>query len=859
MKLLAIDGNSILNRAFYGVRPLTTKDGIHTNAIFGFLNILFKLEREISPDCVAVAFDVSRKTFRNDQYDQYKANRKGMPEELAQQLPLVKEILLLMGYKILGVEGFEGDDILGTLAHQCSCAENCTCVIATGDRDCLQLVTDNVNVSLAKTKENIIYNPQKVLEDLGIKASQVTELKALMGDSSDNIPGVKGIGEKTAVTLIQKYDSLEKLYQDVESIEATPRIKKLLTDGKDNAYMSRTLATICVDVPIEKDFAKYEKSTPNIEKLSELMTKLEMFSFFEKMNLTPTATVVENEEPQESIVTIIYENEPTDAIISALSASANKDKIYVILDDEALTFNIDDKIYITSLSNQDMSNVDVLLKHVATNKIKINTFMAKPLIKKIKSLGYDDVELDFDLELAAYLLNPNSKGYDLFTLANRHLNGLLIDCPEFCFPAAALPYLCQSLKKELEQDDMLKLYNEIELPLCEVLADMELEGFAVDSDGLKEFGEKIDNDITFFRQQIFMHAGEEFNINSTKELGSILFEKLGLPAKKKTKTGYSTNIDVLEALMEKHEIIPAIMEYRKLTKLHSTYVIGLLKVINADGRVHSTFNQTETRTGRISSTEPNVQNIPIRTKLGSEMRRFFVAREGYTLVDADYSQIELRILAHIANDKNMISAFENGDDIHSMTASQVFNCPIDELTTLLRSRAKAINFGIVYGIGPFSLSQDINVSVAEAKAYIEAYLKTYSGVSEYMHKIVEKANEDGYVTTLYGRRRDLAEIKSTNKTVKAFAERVALNMPIQGTAADIIKLAMIKVHSRIKREGLDARLILQVHDELIIEAPAMQAEMIKVMLKEEMQNAAQLSVPLTVDVHTGVNWYIAKG
>ncbi|WMJ22363.1 DNA polymerase I [Paludicola sp. MB14-C6] len=848
MKLLAVDGNSILNRAFYGVRPLTTKEGIHTNAIFGFLNILMKLERELEPNAVAIAFDVSRKTFRNEQYAEYKANRKGMPEELAQQLPYIKEILSLMGYVLVMKEGYEGDDILGTLALECTKQVDWQCVVATGDRDCLQLVNDDVCVSLAKTKENILYTPNLVEQDFGVTPTQIIELKALMGDSSDNIPGVRGIGEKTAVTLIQKNKNIDKIYEDVQAIEATPRVKKLLEDGKENAFLSRQLATICCEVPIDLDLSHYHKQDADIEQLSALMTKLEMFSFFEKLNLTNTFS--NNEQATETISFTIKEHASLEDVKKAMQVT---DKLFIIYNEEQLLINIHNTILVIA------EELEQVLSFLGQNNIPIQTFMAKPLIKAIKCQGFDDVNLSFDLELAAYLLSPSSKGYDLKTLANRHLGMMKFDIEEQYLDIAYLPYLCKALEQELKAENMWKLYLDIELPLCEVLADMEIEGFAIDVNGVEKFGKRLENDIAFITNQIYSLAGEKFNINSTKELGNILFEKLGLPAKKKTKTGYSTNVEVLESLMDKHEIIPAIMEYRKMTKLQSTYVVGLLKVVGEDKRVHSTFNQTETRTGRISSTEPNVQNIPVRTPLGSEIRKFFVARDGFTLVDADYSQIELRILAHIANDQNMINAFLHGDDIHAMTASQVFHCPMEEMTSELRSRAKAINFGIVYGIGAYSLSQDINVSVAEAKAYINAYLETYSGVANYMKNIIEQAQKDGFVTTLYGRKRDLADINATNKMVKAFAERVALNTPIQGTAADIIKLAMIKVHARIKKEGLDARLILQVHDELIVEAPTIQAPMIKAMLKEEMESAAKLHIPLLVDAHNGENWYVAKG
>lgn len=578
-----------------------------------------------------------------------------------------------------------------------------------------------------------------------------------------------------------------------------------------------------------------------------------MYSFFDKLNVSLSAGSIS--APVSTATTEIHCKIAEDDAACSIGLIGDSPISLLYEEGKPLRINYPNN-EILSIAVQ---NVEVFLRIIFENKIPINTFKAKPLFKLAKDWGYEDINVSFDVELAAYLLNPSSKGYDLITLANRHLNSFRFDVSEEQLDIAALPYLCENLKAELETEGMKKLYDEIELPLCEVLADMEHEGFEVDKAGVEQFGNQILTDIDLTKEQIFRLAGEEFNINSTKELGIILFEKLSLPAGKKTKTGYSTNVDVLEDLMDKHEIIPLIMEYRKLAKLHSTYVIGLLKVISDDNRVHSTFNQTETRTGRISSTEPNVQNIPIRTKLGSEIRKFFVAREGYTLIDADYSQIELRILAHIAKDEAMIKGFNDKMDIHAITASQVFNHPLETLPHELRSRAKAINFGIVYGISAFSLSKDINVSVYEAKEYIAAYLHTYSGVAAYMKNVVEQARTDGYVTTIYGRKRDLADINATNKMVKAFAERVALNTPVQGTAADIIKLAMIRVYRRLKSESLDARLILQVHDELLVEAPVMQAERVKLILKEEMENAAKLTVPLVADVNIGKNWFIAHG
>lgn len=859
MKLLAIDGNSILNRAFFGVRLLTNKQGVYTNAIFGFLNILLKLTRDYAPDATAIAFDVSRHTFRNDQYDGYKANRKGMPEELAQQLPLIKEILADMGYTLATREGFEGDDVLGTLAVRC-CREGDECIVATGDRDCLQLVNDCVSVSMQKTKEVILYDPERVREEYGFEPLRIIDMKALMGDASDNIPGVKGIGEKTALTLIQKNGTLEEIYEklDTDSLDATERVKKLLREGRDMAFLSKQLATIVTDAPIDTDIADYVKKPADEAALAAILKELELFSFFDKLNLDSSLAAAAPDAPETERVacTVITE----DAAEAAVKAIEMAEEAAVLLREEGLSLQIGETSYLVPGYRK-----DEVVRALFARPIRISTFMAKPLYKLAWKLGCADADIAFDAELAAYLLSPSSRGYTLGGLRERYLSGLSFDLGEreegeadAALDIAALPKLCALLGAALEDEGLTRVFTEIEMPLCEVLADMEVEGFAVDQKGVEHFGEQLDHDIRLTQEEIIRLAGEDFNINSTRELGRILFEKLGLPAKKKTKTGYSTNIDVLESIMDQHPIVPQIIEYRKLTKLYSTYVVGLLKVVSEDGRVRSTFNQTETRTGRISSTEPNVQNIPVRTQLGSEMRRFFVAREGYTLVDADYSQIELRILAHIANDENMIRAFRENADIHAITASQVFGYPLETLPHELRSRAKAINFGIVYGIGAYSLSQQINVSVAEAREYIDAYLRTYSGVASYQRTVVEKARADGYVSTIYGRRRDLADINATNKTVRAFAERVALNMPVQGTAADIIKLAMNRVYHRLRAEKLDAKLILQVHDELIVEARDAQVETVRALLKEEMEHAAELSVPLLVDVSVGKNWYEAK-
>ncbi len=846
MKLLAIDGNSIINRAFYGVRQLANKNGVFTNAIFGFFNIMLKLQKDLSPDEIVFAFDMKAKTFRHLQYDGYKAQRKGMPEELAQQFPLVKDIVRLLGYKIVEKEGFEADDVLGTLGKICAESEN-ECIIATGDRDALQLVSDNVKVCLIKTKENIVYDVKRLIEEYGVNPIDLIEVKALMGDTSDNIPGVKGIGEKTALTLIQKNVNIDNIYADVEAIEATPRIKKLLSESKENAFLSRDLARICVDVPIGLSCTELARGEVAEDELSMLLTELEMFSFFDKLGVKRSNEVSENKKINETICEII-----SDVQLSQLTQIMNEvDRVDVIIDESIIKINVKKRIYL-------VENSDEALRAILNCEKPIRTTVAKKLYKLALGLGISTPNINFDVELAAYLLSAAGKDYSVLHLAQKYLPHNNYNVNEELFDIAALSDLCDSLSQMLEQEDMQKLYSEIELPLSLVLASMEHEGFAVDKEGIEQFSQTLGENITVLKAIIFEHAGEEFNPNSTKELGRILFEKLGLPAKKKTKTGYSTNADVLESLKGKHEIIEAILEYRKLTKLQSTYAVGLLKVVGEDGRVHSTFNQTETRTGRISSTEPNVQNIPVRTKLGSKMREFFTAKEDYVLVDADYSQIELRILAHIANDKDMIDGFANGLDIHAITASQVFNTPLEEVSSTQRSNAKAINFGIVYGIGPFSLSKDIGVSMYEAKEYINQYLQTYAGVDEYMKKIVVKAEEDGFVRTLYNRKRELADISNTNKTKKAFAERMALNTPIQGSAADIIKIAMIRVYNRLEKEKLDAKLILQVHDELIVEAHESVAKTVQTLLKEEMQNAADLSVTLVVDAHLGKTWYEAK-
>lgn len=852
MRLLAIDGNSILNRAFYGVRALMNKQGMYTNGIFGFLNILLKLKKDYPSDLVAITFDLKAKTFRHKQYADYKANRKGMPQELRCQLAPLKELLKALGYTILEKEGYEADDILGTLSKMCN-ESNVNCVIATGDRDSLQLITENTNVCLVKTKENLHCDINQINIDYGITPKQIIDLKGLMGDTSDNIPGVFGIGEKTALNLLKESQSIENLYENIDNIKATDRIKNLLIKGKENAFLSKELATIFLDVPLDISLNDLTVKDMNEEKVSDLLTSLELFSFFDKLGVKSMGEILSqsSQNDDKKIKIDIIKN----LDIEKLQEQLNEYKqIDFLTDEEKLYFTFKDKVVV-----YDDKVTDVLLKVVLKSNLPKRTFMAKKFYK----LGFENkiefTNLVFDLELSAYLLNVSSKGYELSSLAKKYLPYTAFDVESEFENIAPFSYLCDEITKQIDNENMTDLLNNIEIPLCEVLASMEHIGFRIDEQKLDSYGEILKEQIEKHKNDILLHAGREFNPNSTKELGTILFEELKLPAKKKTKTGYSTNAEVLEDLKGQHPIIDSILEYRKLTKLHSTYIVGLKKVIKDDGRVHSTFNQTETRTGRISSTDPNVQNIPIRTEQGSKIREFFVAKDGYTLIDADYSQIELRILADIADDKNMQKAFIDNVDIHTMTASNVFNTPIEEITPALRSRAKAINFGIIYGMGAFSLSKDINVSVKTAKEYIEQYLKTYSNVKKYMDDIVEFATKNGYVTTKYGRKRDLAEIKSTNKIVQANAKRIALNTPIQGTAADIIKIAMIKVYNKLKSLDINANLILQVHDELIIEAPENHAEYVSQILKEEMENAVSLSVKLICDAHIGKNWLQAKG
>lgn len=853
MKIMIVDGNSILNRAFYGIRPLTAPDGTPTNAIYGFLNIFYKYLGETAPDCVAVCFDVSRKTFRNEIFDGYKANRKGMPDELRVQLPLVKEILTALGFKVLGLEGYEADDLIGTLSAAAANSGN-EAFIITGDRDSLQLVNDKVTVLLPSTKqgktETTVYTPEKVLEDMGVKPNRIIDLKALMGDSSDNIPGVAGIGPKTAVELISQFDSLENLYENLEGSSVRASVLNKLLENRENAFMSKTLATINTKAPIDCCCGDFKIGDIDKTAAATLLMRLNLVSLMEKLHLSRDDAVI----PEVKTAQKEY--------LYTLKRIANASE----LKGEGTLFYIERGSYIyatlgsTAYICPDVKGVLELSRDKCTYDAKSQYLLG------FKN-GFEVKNITFDIKLAAYLLEPTASSYNFSDLFLKYGEGE-ISCDyslefgedeEAIFDALRLEFLYDLFYKALGEQDMLSLLSEIEIPLSETLSAMEFEGFLIDSEGIVNFDKELSEMLVSLRNSIYESAGCEFNINSPKQLGDILFERLMLPHGKKTQRGYSTNADVLNSLIGKHPIISDILEYRKVSKLKSTYTEGLLSKISSDGRIHTTFLQTETRTGRLSSVEPNLQNIPVRTELGSRLREFFVADKGNVLVDADYSQIELRVLAHISDDKNMQAAFLSGEDIHSSTAAKIHDLPIDFVTPEMRRDAKAVNFGIVYGIGAYSLSQDIGTTVKEASRLIESYLSLYSGVSSYMKNTVREAQDNGFSQTLFKRRRVISELNSSNKVVHALGERVAMNTPIQGTAADIIKIAMNKVYARLKKDVPEAKLILQVHDELIVECPEALSQRVTELLCEEMENAADLKVKLLSDAHTGKNWLQAKG
>ena len=860
MKLLVLDGNSILNRAYYGIKPLTNKDGHYTNAIYGFLTTFHKLLDESLADAVAVAFDMRAPTFRHKAYGGYKANRKGMPEELAEQLEPLKEILRSLGFEIVTCEGYEADDILGTLAKKCT-DSGYECIIATGDRDSLQLVSGSVSVRIAATKfgrpEVTLYDEDKIMEVYGVKPKQLIDIKAIQGDTSDCIPGVPGIGEKGAGELIRKFGSVKYIYENIDSLDIKAGMKNKLIAGKESADLSYMLGTICTEAPIDTDIEKYLRKPADKAQAAKLMSKYELFTLMPKWGLSGDdifAAAAEENTADEREITV-KEVDSAEELLKKLSGC----QVDVIAESDSQGIN---ELVICCGSEVCRINalaggfLEFISKFSEDESIKKRTHDVKQLYAYADREGFELRGVIFDTMLAAYLLSPDSSSYDISRLVSEYnITPLRSDKPSVM--QSFVP-LADRLSDEIAKKDQTKLLSDIEIPLAGVLASMENVGFAVDRQGIYEYGQSMSSDIERLRKSICDQVGYEFNINSPKQLGTALFEKLALPKGKKTKSGYSTSAEVLEELRNVHPVIGEILEYRALTKLKSTYCDGLLKVIGADGRIHSSFNQTETRTGRISSTEPNLQNIPVRTQRGREFRKFFRAADGCLLTDADYSQIELRVLAHIAADKNMIEAFRDGSDIHTSTAAKVFGLPEDMVTPALRSRAKAVNFGIVYGIGAFSLAKDIGVSRKEADKYIKDYLKLYSGIDSYMQRVTEQAKDQGYVTTMFGRRRYLPELSSSNHNLRSFGERVARNMPIQGTAADIIKIAMIKVYNRLKKENMRSRLILQVHDELIVEAPEEEAERAAAILSEEMQGAVELSVRLTADAGIGKTWYEAK-
>ncbi len=848
MKLMILDGNSIVNRAYYGVRMLNAPDGTPTNAVYGFLAILQRLLDANSPDALCVAFDLPAPTFRHRQYALYKAQRKPMPDDLAVQMPLLKDVLSAMGIKQLSAEGWEADDVLGTVAKLCE-ADGWDCEIVTGDRDSFQLITEKTDVLHVKTAkgqtETIDYDLKRFNDEYGFAPPLMVDLKALMGDASDNIPGVAGIGEKTALDLIRRFGTIESIYSNLDTLDIKDSVRKKLSAGEESARMSYELATISREAPVELRPADAAWKMENRPELYAALSRLGFRRFIDKWGLTPGESDTGSAE-ETAGVRILPEKEISVSELTGRIAQADYVSVLYGEDISALTICDGEGIYsvsqLTAGEEWDAFTDALFSDRVRKVSHGVKDFMGHALAANITPRGFI-----FDTELAAYVLDPTESAYPVDRLAARHLGGER--------PAAQAVYeLYPVLDAKLSEAGGRDLYYNIELPLCAVLADMERAGFLVDRAALAAYGDSMVSGINALQEEIWRYAGREFNINSPKQLGEVLFDELMLPAGKKTKTGWSTNADVLEKLVGKHPIISDILDYRMLTKLKSTYADGLIKVISPDGRIHTNFKMTVTATGRLSSTEPNLQNIPVRKELGSEIRKMFVAAPGCVLVDADYSQIELRLLAHISGDETMKNAFLTGEDIHAVTASQVFGIPLDEVTPQQRSHAKAVNFGIVYGISAFSLAQDIGVRPAEAKAYIDAYLEKYHGVREYMERVISEAKANGYVETLFGRRRPLPELKSSNFNTRSFGERVARNMPIQGTAADIMKLAMVNAHRRIQAEGLRSRLILQVHDELIAECPEDEAEHVKALLEEEMSGAVQLDVPLTANAKIGHTW-----
>ena len=842
MKLLILDGNSVINRAYFGVKPLTTREGLYTHAIYGFLDILERMEKEEQPEAVCVAFDLHGPTFRHVRYEAYKANRHGMPEELAMQMPVMKDVLRAMNIPIYECQGWEADDVIGTVGKICS-NNGWECVIVTGDRDSLQLIDENVHVKLVISKPGqttaTLYTEEVFREEYGFEPKKLIDLKALMGDSSDNIPGVAGVGPKTAKELLTKFGSLDGVYENIDDTSIRPKLREKLLNDKDNAYLSFDLATIRPEAPIDFEPRDAIVQPYNRPELYALFQKLEFVRLIDKYGLR--GAELEAPKPEKKLAALPRMDTMPDTV---------KTCAVYLAGDGSLGLAWEQGVCVLTPMEARMGGMNLADREILFHD-------SKTTMHRLDDMGIGFGKCVFDTALAAYDLNPSQSDYPVSKLATNFL-GVTVDDEDAAACAEAMWHLRPVLAGELKENGMEKLYADIELPLCQVLYRMEKRGIAIDRQQLEQFGEMLSQRIDACEELIFSYSEGTFNINSTKQLGELLFDKLGLPPVKKTKTGYSTNADVLEKLKDKHPIIPAIMDYRMLTKLKSTYADGLIKEIQADGRIRTTFQNLVTATGRLSSTEPNLQNIPVRTDLGAEIRKMFVPKEGHVLVDADYSQIELRVLAHIADDKTMQAAFTGGADIHTATAAQVFGVPMESVTPLQRRHAKAVNFGIVYGISEFSLAEDIGVSRYEAREYIDNYLTNYRGVRTYMKKVVEDAKAIGYTQTLYGRRRYIPELKSSNFNIRSGAERIALNTPIQGTAADIIKLAMIRVENALNENFPEAKLLLQVHDELIVECPEVIATQVAELVSREMQNVAQLNVPLTAEAKFGKSWYEAK-
>ena len=875
-KLLIIDGNSIINRAFYGIRLLSTKDGMYTNGIYGFLNIMLKHTEELCPDYIAVAFDLKAPTFRHKMYSQYKAQRKGMPDELRMQMPVMKEILSAMNITILEKEGYEADDIIGTVSRMCK-EKEVECYILTGDKDDLQLATDTTKVLLTVTKGGATTTTELDSDDVedtyGVTPTQFIDVKGLMGDTSDNVPGVKGIGEKTAFEYIKKFKSIEALYDNLDDAIVKPAARQKLIDGKEMAFLSKKLCTIDTNVPLDFDIEDALVKEYDNARLAELYTNLEFQVFLKKLD-TGNSSVNFECKPFEEISVLEMEEK---------LSNVKNDFVYKLFETEgeltATAFLSEEKVYFVFGEAQTITGcLKPIMEDESVTKVSSDIKGDMVLLNKY---GISFKTSYFDLGVAAYIINPLKNSYDISTMALDYLSVNLKDDKEVFGTGknqktlaelsqedlgayvseniCAAKLLKDCLAEIIAEEGQDKLFFEVELPLVWVLASMEINGVLVDKPKLYEFNENLKVSIDILEKEIYALAGEEFNLNSPKQLGVILFEKMGMKPPKKTKTGYSTNAEVLEKLSEEHEIVRKILEYRQLAKLKSTYGDGLLAVIDEKtGRVYSKFNQTVTVTGRISSQEPNLQNIPVRTELGRELRKMFVAKEGCVFVDADYSQIELRVLAHISEDEALCNAFNTGVDVHTLTASNVFGVELEEVTDTMRSHAKTVNFGIIYGMGEYSLAKDLGISVKEAREYINNYFDKYRGVDRYMNSIIETTKEKGYVETMFSRRRKITEINSSNFMLRSAAERMTRNTPIQGSAADIIKIAMVSVEKRLREENLKSSLILQIHDELIIEAYEDEADKVVEILTSSMESAAKLSVPLVAEAKCGKSWYDAK-